>query len=215
MHDFIGFEYTPFSLIIFIITLAVSLYAFYGKKEIFPKLVLHPFSMVRKKRWFTIITSGFIHANWMHLLFNMMAFYFFAFYLEAMFRQVTSTPLTGSLFFLVIYFGSMVLGDLTSVIKNKDNPQYSSLGASGAISGVVFSFILFNPTAPMGIFPLPPIIPAWIFGILFIAYSYYSAKRMGGGINHEAHLWGAVAGLVLTIILIPDVVEVFIHQLTG
>lgn len=196
----------PASLIIFIATIAVSLYALYKDQRLFDKFVLHPYSAIRQKRWFTVITSGFLHGSVMHLMFNMMSFYFFAFKLEMM---------IGSINFLIVYFLSMIISDIPSIIKNKDNAKYASLGASGAISGTLFSFILLVPGAKLSLFLFPIGIPAPIFGVLYIAYCYYAEKNANDNINHSAHLWGALAGAIITIVLFPQVINELLNYYFG
>lgn len=197
-------EKTFFSLIIFIITIVASIYAMYFNESLYEKWLLSPWKLIHRRKWYTIITSGFIHADMMHLIFNMLTFYFFAFKLE---------QITGSVNFLIIYFGSMVLADVTTILKHKDNINYRSVGASGAISGVIFSFILFVPYAKIGLLFLPFMVPAPIFGILYLAYCYWAARSSNDMINHEAHFWGALAGVILTVFLYPNVLENFIGNL--
>ncbi len=197
-------QQTPASVIIFAATLGISLYAMYGKSRFYESWALHPFSVMHQNKYYQVITHAFIHADFVHLIFNMMTFYFFAFTLELM---------VGSANFVIIYFASLILSSISTIIKNKDNDNYSAVGASGAISGVLFSYILFFPTSTLGIFLLPIGIPAPIFGLLYLAYCYYAAKKSRDQINHEAHLWGAVAGLIVTIFLIPGSLSYFLSQL--
>jgi membrane associated rhomboid family serine protease len=195
----------PVACVIFAITLAVSFIAFYSD-PVYENFILHPYNVYRGKRLYTLITSGFIHADLMHLFFNMFTFYFFAFYLEAK---------IGHWQFGLLYLLSMILADLPSVVKHKDNYNYRSLGASGAISAVVFSFILFNPFAPLGLIFLPGVdIYAIIFGVLYLVYCSYASKKQLGNINHDAHLFGAVAGMAITLILVPHAGSDFIHAVT-
>ena len=191
-------------MLIMIVTVAISLFTLYGNQQLFGQLALHPWSVRHSNKWYMLVTSGLIHADLTHLLFNMLTFFFFAPSLEYWIG-------TGN--FLVIYFGSMVLADMTTVYKQSDNPDFRSLGASGAVSGVIFSFILFNPLSKMYIMFLPVGIPAVVFGPLFLLYCWYAARRGGGNINHDAHFGGAIAGLILTIILIPEALTIFFKML--
>ncbi|MCE5304585.1 rhomboid family intramembrane serine protease, partial [bacterium] len=109
-------------------------------------------------------------------------------------------------------FGSLIIADIPSIIKYRNDPSYASLGASGAISGVVFSMILFYPFSGLYIFPIPFPLPAFVFGILYLAWSYYSSKHYEDIINHSAHFWGALAGIILTIILEPQSIFIFIKS---
>ncbi len=197
-------QLTPVALVIFLFTIGVSLYGLYFNNEFIYKWALKPYLLVHNKKWMQIITSGFVHSSISHLLFNMLTFFFFAFNLE---------NAIGGTRFAVIYFASLVFSDVTTVLKQKNNMQYTCLGASGAISGIVFSNILFFPYSSMMIFPIPFSIPAPIFAVLYLAYCYYAGKKGQDHINHEAHFWGALTGIVLTIILDPTTATNFIQYL--
>jgi membrane associated rhomboid family serine protease len=204
MNNVFSFSETPASIVILIITVAISLYSLFKNHVLLRKLMLHPYSLVHDGKWYQILTSGFVHADMPHLMFNMLSFYFFAFKLES---------LLGVLPFLLIYFSSMVLADLSTIFKNRDNPGYYSLGASGAVAGVIFSSILFFPESKIAILIIPIGIPAPIFGILYLAYCYYAAKKSHDMINHEAHFWGALTGILVSILLNPDVVAYFFNSI--
>jgi membrane associated rhomboid family serine protease len=195
----------PVASVIFAITIIVTLIAFYNE-DFYTKLILQPYNVSRGKYIYTLITSGFIHADWMHLLFNMMTFYFFAFQLEAT---------LGHWQFALLYMLSLILSDLPSVVKHKNDFWYRSLGASGAISAVVFSAILFNPLGKMGLIFLPIQIPAVLFGVLYLIYCSYASKQGQGRINHDAHLFGALSGIMITVLLVPQVAPWFFHTVTG
>ncbi|MBS1503802.1 MAG: rhomboid family intramembrane serine protease [Bacteroidetes bacterium] len=194
----------PVASVLFALTLLVSFIAFYNEK-MYDKFILHPYNVSRGQYVYTLITSGFIHADLMHLFFNMFTFFFFSFTLEAM---------LGHWQFAVLYMVSMVLGDLPTVIKHKNDFWYRSLGASGAISAVVFSYILFQPFADMYLLFIPIGIPAILFGILYLVYCSYASKRGIGNINHDAHLFGGVCGIVITVLLRHDVLMDFIHAIS-
>ncbi|MDR6786033.1 membrane associated rhomboid family serine protease [Pedobacter africanus] len=195
--------HTPVASFIFVFTIITSVYAFYNH-GVYGKFMLHPYSVSRKHKIYTLITSGLIHADWMHLLFNMMTFFFFAFQLEAM---------IGSLRFAVVYFLGLILSDIPSVIRHKNDMWYNSLGASGAISAVLFSYILCQPFSTMIIFPLP--IPIWaiIFGPLYLVYCAYMSKNARDHINHDAHLFGALTGLIISVLIVPGIIPNFVSQL--
>lgn len=198
----------PVASIIFVFTLVTSFWAF-NDPQLNGKFMLHPYSIIHhKKKYFTVITSGLIHADLMHLFFNLFTFYFFAFPLE---------QLLGHWQFGVLYVASMVLADIPSILKHKDNYAYHSLGASGAISGVLFSIILFAPFMEIGFLFLPPSLGIWavIFGPLYLLYCYYMAKQARDHVNHDAHFFGALAGMVLTVILSPGVIPDFIAQIVA
>ena len=194
---------TPIASIIFIFTLITSLYAF-NDQAILKKFMLHPYTVSKGEKAYTLITSGMIHANWAHLFFNMFTFFFFAFALEKM---------VGHWQFGIIYIGSLVFAGIPSVIKRKKDFWYHSLGASGAISGILFSYILFNPLSSIFVMFIP--MPAIVFATLYLIYSWYMAKNANDNIGHDAHFFGALTGLILTILIIPGIIPHFISQLTG
>lgn len=199
------FNIAPVASVIFVFTIITSLYAFYDN-SIYGKFMLHPYSVSKGQNVYTLITSGLVHADWMHLFFNMFTFYAFAFALESM---------MGSWRFGLLYFLGLVLSDLPTVIKHKDNFNYNSLGASGAISAVLFSYILYNPMSKIYIMFIPIGIPAVVFGIIYLIYCAYASRNSQDHINHDAHFFGALTGLIFTIIFVPGILQNFIAILTG
>lgn len=191
---------TPVASIIFALTIGLSLFVF-SNPQWYGRLMLHPYSINQdKSKVYTILTSGLIHKDWMHLLFNMMTFYYFGFSLELIFVQFSGS--LGHLFFALLYVVSLILSDIPTLLQQKNNPGYYSLGASGAICAVLFSFILFQPKAMLGLFMVIPI-PAYLFAFLFLGYCIWASKKANDGINHDAHLFGALSGLVLTLLIYP------------
>ncbi len=188
------------AVLILLVMFVLSVIAF-EKPTLKENLLLHPYRVVREKRYLTLLTSGFVHNDWLHLIFNAVTFYFFAIPLE---------QIVGVEFFLVIYFGSLFASSLPDVLMAWRTPSFRTLGASGAISGAMFAFILHAPSSTISLFLLPVGIPAPIFALLYLAYTYYASKQGMDNINHNAHLWGALAGLVITISLNPDVLSNFI-----
>ncbi len=144
-----------------------------------------------------MLTSGFLHTDWMHLGFNMYALYLFGKYVTATF---------GSLHFILIYFGSLLCGSLYSLHQNKDKPYYSAVGASGAVSGIVFSSIILFPNMELIMFPIPIPLPGYVFGIGYLLYSIYGMKNQTDNIGHSAHLGGAICGYTITLLLKPSVI---------
>jgi len=195
----------PVASIIFVFTVVTSLYAFYDH-SVYGKFMLHPFSVAKGQNVYTLITSGLIHADWMHLFFNMFTFYAFAFTLE---------QLMGSWQFGLLYFLSLILSDLPTLFRHKNDFHYNSLGASGAISAVLFSYILFNPMSKLYIMFIPIGIPAVAFGGLYLIYCAYASKHSRDNINHDAHFFGALTGLIFTVIFVPGIIPHFISILTG
>ncbi|MCJ8210431.1 rhomboid family intramembrane serine protease [Mucilaginibacter sp. RS28] len=196
--------YAPVASAIFALTILTSLIAFYNE-EIYSRFMLQPYDVSRGSRIYTLITSGLIHRDWGHLFFNMLSYFFFAFTLEANYL--------GHWQFALLYVASLVLSDMPSVVKHKNDIWYRSLGASGAISAVVFSYILYNPLTRMMVFPLPIPIPAILYGVLYLIYCAYASRRSNDSINHDAHFFGALAGVMITIILNHEVIGNFLRQL--
>ena len=195
----------PVASFILVITVITTLMAFYNE-QLMGNLILHPYTVSRRERLYTIITSGLIHGDWMHLFFNMFSYIAFAFSLE---RTI------GHWQFGLLYVVSLILSDLPTIYKHKDDYNYRCLGASGAVSAVIFSAILYDPWGTLMILPIP--FPIWYFafGILYLVYCHFAAKHARDNVNHDAHMFGALSGLVLTVILHPDVVNSFIQQLSS
>jgi membrane associated rhomboid family serine protease len=193
---------TPVASLIFIITIITTIMAF-NNEHLLDNLILHPYSVYRKKKVYTVVTSGLIHGDWMHLLFNMFSYYFFAFGLERM---------MGHWQFALLYIASLILSDVPTIFKHKNNYNYRCLGASGAVSAVIFAYILYDPAIKMIIMPIPFGIPAIIFGPLYLLYCHYASKHARDNVNHDAHLYGALSGIIITLILHPSVANNFITQ---
>jgi membrane associated rhomboid family serine protease len=202
MEEFI--RQTPVASFIFVFTVITSLYAF-SNPQVYGKFMLHPYSVSRGERVYSIITSGLIHKDWAHLIMNMVSYYFFAFTLERM---------IGHWQFAVLYIASLALSDLSTILKHKNHFWYNSLGASGAVSAVVFSYILFDPFQGFYLFFIPIAIPAVIFGVLYLLYSAYASKQ-SSNINHDAHFFGALSGVIITVIFYPPVVNSFLSEIAS
>jgi membrane associated rhomboid family serine protease len=195
----------PVASFIFALTIACSVLAF-SNDELYGKMILHPYSVARKHNVFTVITSGLIHADWMHLAFNMFSFYAFAFQLEV---------LMGHWQFGLLYMASLILSDLPTIAKHKDRYEYHSLGASGAVSAVIFGYILYSPFSTLRIVPIPIDIPVVIFGVLYLVYCHFASKHARDNINHDAHFYGALCGLFITAILHPNILPEFVQKITA
>lgn len=193
----------PFSSFVLIVTAGFSFYALYVNQLLIDKFALNPNKVAYRRGFSSVFTSGLVHANLPHLAFNMITLYFFGPTLEG---------LIGGLRFILIYIISLVVGNLATVIKYRNNPDYRSIGASGAISGVLFSYILLNPFSGIVIFPVPFPLPAYIFAILYLLWSYFASKRGMDMINHDAHIWGAIAGIIATIFLVPTAINEFLSN---
>ena len=176
------------------LTIAISLLGMYRMPAIIQKFLFRPYLFMRARQYDTMIMSGFIHADIGHLLFNMVTFYFFAFPLE---RHI------GSIGFLALYFVGLVASHTCTYFKQRNNPEYASLGASGAVSAVLFAYIVYFPTTTLMIIPIPVPIPAALFAVAYVAYSYWASTRSRDRINHDAHLCGALSGFAFVGITDP------------
>ncbi|MDA3781494.1 MAG: rhomboid family intramembrane serine protease [Bacteroidales bacterium] len=201
------------TIFIIIITSIISILAFYNK-EIMRRSQLNPYQIYHKKQWYRVITHGFVHADWTHLFVNMFVLYSFGKAVENIFSQLSNNGIIQSttISYLILYFVGMILATIPSIIKQKDNHWYNSVGASGAVSAVIFTSIFFQPLAPLYFFAVLPI-PGIVFGILYLAYTHYMSKKGGDNINHDAHFIGAIFGFIFPIILDPKLINVFINQL--
>ena len=197
------------TILIIIITAIIS-YVSQNRQDIMQKLIMHPYTVSREKQYYRLLTSGFIHSGLIHFFFNMLALYFFGPWIENIFKELH--PGSGGLLYIVFYLSAIVVSDLTSLRKHKDNPGYFSLGASGAVSAIVFSWIMFFPTRTIYVYFIP--MPGFILGVLYLIYSFYQSKNPNSHINHDAHLWVAVYGVIFTTILYPSVIPRFIQQLS-
>jgi membrane associated rhomboid family serine protease len=179
---------------IFALTLVVSLVGLLFAKGLIVRCLFRPYWLVRNAEYSTLITNGLVHADLSHLIFNLITYYFFSFALE---RRI------GSGRFLALYLSGLLLSDLGTYFKHRNDPNYGSLGASGAILAVLFASIVYFPHSSMFIMPIPIPIPAPLFALGYLAYSYYSSKQNTGRINHDAHFSGALTGLAFVAVTDP------------
>ncbi len=202
------------TLIITIITVAISILAMYNE-PLMDKMIFNPYTVQRKNQWYRFISSGFIHADFMHLAFNMFSFYMFSDYVEQFFSMIFGAQ--GLPIYIILYLSALVVCLVPTFLKHKHQYNYNSLGASGAVSAIVFVGIFLQPTIQIGFFIIPPIIPGFIFGPIYLAITAYLSKKGQSGINHSAHLWGSIYGIVYLIITAKfignyDAVSLFIDQ---
>jgi membrane associated rhomboid family serine protease len=198
-------ENMSMTLVIIIITSLISIGAFSNEK-LRNDLSFWPPAVQNQHQYYRFITSGFVHGNWAHLLFNMFTLYSFGEVMEMFFLLKIN-----KVGFLLFYLGGLIVSEIPSYIKHMRDYNYSSLGASGAVSAVLFSFILLAPWQTLYVFFFP--LPAIIFAVLYLTYTAYMSKKGGDHINHSAHLWGAIYGIVFTMILAPESLNRFIQQI--
>jgi membrane associated rhomboid family serine protease len=206
-----------FTLIIVIVTALVSIGGFNNQK-IINDLIFYPPS-VNRGQFYRFITHGFIHADPAHLIFNMIALYSFGENVEVIFTYLFGDK--GKLIYLLLYFTALIVASVPDYFKHRDNSLYRSLGASGAVSAVIFTSILFNPNAGIGFAFIPGLsIPGYIFGIIYLIVSTILAKKAQDNIGHGAHITGAIYGLVFTYVATKlftnyDILQGFWKQVTG
>lgn len=198
------------SLIIVIITIAVSVYAF-SNPDVTRALSLKPTLVYHKFHVHRLISHSLVHADWSHLLVNMYVLFIFGRVCEGYFGVVFGAK--SDFFFLQLYFLSLIVSSVYSVFKHKNNIYYSAIGASGAVNAVVFTSIFFDPWNKLYFFGVLPI-PGILFGILYLGYSLYMGKKGNDNIGHDAHFIGAVFGMVFPILLDPSLLSHFIQKLT-
>lgn len=187
-------------------------FAAFSSKEVMGRAIFNPYIIHEKREWWRFITSGFIHADTLHLFVNMFVLYSFGDVTLMLYEDAFGERAV--YYFFIMYFGGMITAHIPAYKKHREDPAYNSLGASGAISALVFAFILFQPLAPLALFGILPL-PGIVMGALYLVYSYYAAKRAGEYINHEAHFWGAVFGFLFTTTMKPELFENFINSITS
>ena len=200
-----NFSDAPVTFMLLLVNVLVSGYALFSDETLLDRLGFRPVRIQEQREWYRYITAGFVHAGLAHLAFNMITLYFFGPLLEV---------ILGSFSFLLLYFGSEFAAHALTYRFHRGNEGYNAVGASGAISGVVFAFCLFFPFQKLYLFFAVPI-PAIVFAVGFVAVSIYAMKQARGrlgGIAHEAHLGGAIGGVILTFLLEPRSIQIFLSH---
>ena len=195
----------PVTFFLIGITCLVSWMAFNNRK-LMDRLILWPPAIDQHRQYDRLVTYGFIHGDFMHLLFNMVTLFFFGQQIEQLMTRVM-----GIWAYPVFYVSALVVSILPTYLKNQKNPNYLSLGASGAVSAVLFAFVLLAPWSTIGVMFIP--MPAIVFAVLYVGYSIWMDRRGGDRINHSAHLAGAAYGVLFMVIMEPRVLEIFLQQL--
>ena len=198
------------TVIIIAITCIVSILCFNGTLN-GNKLIFNAYQVWHRKEWYRMLTSGMIHSGWGHLFFNMLTLYFFGRVVEQYFSAAFGGVL-GTVLYVVLYVSALAISSLGDLVKYRDNWNYNALGASGAVSAVLFASILFAPKMGIYIYLIPIPVPGYIFAPLYLLYCWYMAKRNMDNIGHTAHFWGAVYGMLFPIICKPDVLSFCLSQ---
>lgn len=188
------------TILIVIITVLVSIFAF-SNRELFRRLAFNAYDIKHFKNSYRFVSYALIHGDWMHLLINMMVLFSFGRVVESYYEFHFGSK--GILYYLLLYIGGTALSTLPSYGKYKDDYSYTAVGASGAVSAVVFASIIFAPLSKIYLFLIPIGIPAILFGALYLAYSWYMDKKNIDNVGHDVHFWGAIFGFVFTIVLKP------------
>lgn len=200
------------TLIIIVITAIISVMA-WNNYSLMDRWIMNPYDVAQKGQYYRLITSGFLHADWGHLIFNMISLYFFGGFIEQVFGLLFGAQ--GPLYLIGFYLVAILLSDIPTLLKHRNDRNYNSLGASGGVSAILFAAILFRPLTPISMFFIPIGIPGFIFGALYLAYSYYEARRGMGAVNHDAHFYGALFGVLFMILVYPPVLPQFFEQVSG
>jgi membrane associated rhomboid family serine protease len=196
------------TLIIILITCGVSFMA-WNNTELYNKLIFNPYIIFHKNEWYRLFSSALIHADIPHLVINMFVLYSFGSFIE----QVYDLYIPGGLaLYAAMYILAIGAANIKTLIDNKNNVWYNAVGASGAVSAVVFAFVLFAPIEKILFFGIIPI-PAFLYGLLYLVYSQYMSKKASDNIGHDAHFFGAVFGFVFTGLLRPELFQMFVSKI--
>jgi membrane associated rhomboid family serine protease len=190
----------------------------FNDRKLMGKYLFHPYSIHHNGEHYRFLTHAFIHGDYIHLAFNCLAFYSFGITLEDYFFPQLFGPKLGKVYYILLFTGGIYAASITEYIRNKNNPDYSSLGASGAISSVLFCYIMVSPLSQISFFFFP--MQGWIAGVLLLGVSYYLIRRKRStsyhdNISHESHFWGALFGVAFILVVKPSIAKIFIHQIFG
>jgi membrane associated rhomboid family serine protease len=198
--------------IIILVTAGISILAFYNR-ELMHKWIFSPYEARYHKQYYRFITSGFLHANWIHLFFNMFVLYQFGKAVEDYYSVYFD--MHGLYYYTMLYLGALIVSNLPSYFKHHNDPGYQSLGASGAVSAVLFTFIIIDPFARIAFFLPILAFPAIVWGVIYLAYEYWAGKKQFDNVGHDAHLMGAVYGVLFSIMIKPSLVTELVSQVSG
>ncbi|HET7002417.1 MAG TPA: rhomboid family intramembrane serine protease [Puia sp.] len=195
------------TLTIIIVTCVITLTGFKNGKVV-DELIFWPPAISKKHQYYRFISCGLIHADYMHLIFNMLTLYFFGTFMEAHYQGELGLQ---KWYYLALYIGALIVSNIPTYLKHRNDYNYRSLGASGAVSAVLFAFILLYPWQRIVVLVFP--VPAIVYGVLFLVYSAYMSRKGGDNVNHDAHFYGALFGILFTIAVSPDVAGEFWNKL--
>ncbi|TDB60438.1 rhomboid family intramembrane serine protease [Arundinibacter roseus] len=198
------------TLILILVTVGISYYA-WQNPLVLEKLMLNPYKVTKKNEYYRFVTSGFIHADFGHLIFNMLSFWFFGEAIERLFGMLFGQY--GQAYFLALYILGIIVSDIPTFLKNRHKANYNSLGASGGVAAVLFAAILYAPLLEICLYFFI-CMPGFIFGLLFLGYSFYESRRGGGFVNHDAHMYGAIFGMLFMAAVYPGAVPGFFEQIS-
>ncbi len=201
------------TILIIIITCVISILSF-RQQELFNRLQFNAYQIVHRREFYRIITHAFVHANWWHLFVNMFVLYFFGIHVEAKLHQLAQDNLLKYpvLVYLILYFLAVIFASTISLVRYKDAIWYNSVGASGAVSAIMFFNIFFHPWRKLYLYGMLGI-PGIVFAIIYLIYSQYMSRRGGDNINHDAHFLGAVFGFVFPLFINLNLIKEFLSQL--
>ena len=200
------------TLIIILVTVGISLWA-WNNYSLMDRWIMNPYKVASQGQYYRLLTSGFLHADWGHLLFNMISLYAFGGLMEQVFDSLFGA--NGGIYLIGFYLVAIIVSDIPTFLKHRNDPGYNSLGASGGVSAFIFAAILVSPLTKLYLFFIPIGIPGFIFGPLYLLYSVYESRRGQGNVNHDAHIYGALFGIAFMIVAYPPVLSNFVDQIAG
>lgn len=201
-----------------IITTSIISFLAFNNHELFNRLKFNSYLVWHKKNYIRMLSHALVHNGWLHLIINMYVLWIFGSAVEEVFSSREFFPKTyefGKFFYVFMYVAAIPVATIASLLKHKNNHYYNAVGASGAVSAVVFTYILLNPSGQLGIIFIPVRLPAYVFGLLYLVYSYFMSRRKNDNIAHDAHFVGSVFGLIFPIMLNPDLIQHFILSITN
>ncbi|MCR5709386.1 MAG: rhomboid family intramembrane serine protease [Bacteroidales bacterium] len=199
------------TILLIAITVLASILCFSNSRA-FQALEFNAYAVKHRRQWYRMLSYGIVHAGWGHLLFNMLALYFFGEVVEKYFQMIYGSSY-GAVLYVAFYVTALAVSTIADLVKFRDDPRYNAVGASGAVSAILFASILFEPRMGIYIYLIPIPVPGYIFAPLYLLYCWYMARRGTDNIGHSAHFWGALYGLAFPLALNPHLLTHFLGQL--